>query len=262
MNFSETDIKILVVTGFTVLLVGATAGATPVAGGFGDMPTFNTSAELNVNIPQQPGADTTDSGQINAGANLTSDTIIVSNNIEVRINGVTYNETATPPTASFTLTKINQSTSNEVYETLELNQTKTVENANVDVNATFTEIDGNNAIIEWELIDYPANLDTPGGGGGGLLDVGADVAAWVGYIASLFAFVVDVVFSSITFTFTVIFDVVTYMFSISTWLIGGFTSMVTGAPVWAAPFIGLPVLLLGLELLKLMFIAINLLWVG
>lgn len=269
MNFSENDIKILVVTGFTVLLVGATAGATPVAGGFGDMPKFESSAEFNVQTPDQPGPDVSTQGEIIAGPNVSAykstTAFIRSDNLLVNLSAAGYRSNPSDDTVNVALLLVDRTTSpnSESAETVELTEGEeaqlTVEQVSVIVNAT--DATNDTITINYDVQSYP-NPSEYGQSNGGIASGLWMIGEWIAYAAQLFAYAMEVIFSSITFTLTVIYDVITYIFSITTWLTGGFSSMVAGAPVWAAPFIGLPVLLLGLELLKLLIIAIDILWVG
>lgn len=270
MQFSETDMKILVVTGFTVLLVGATAGATPIGGGFGDMPKFESNAELDLSVPSQPGAEVSTNGVIQAGPNVSdfrsTTTFIRSENLLVNLSAAGYKSNPDDTDVNVALLHVDRTTSppTETADSVTLVNGESAELTAKEVSVVVTATDATNSTIdiEYDVQNYPNPSEYGEGDNSGLISTIGLIAEWLGYIGQMFAYAVDVLFSSITFVFTVLYDIITYVFSITTWLIGGFVTMVGSAPVWAAPFIGLPVMLLGLELLKLLLLAIDILWIG
>lgn len=264
MEFTEFDMKVLFVSVLSLLLLSATAGVTPAAGGFGNPPQFNSSAQINLDVPEQPGTNTFSEGQLTLGPNVSTykrtDKIIVGDNIDVEIGAASYN----PPNntdVTVTLSFINGSGIGVDSVTLNETENGFVETNQTGIEVTYESEMNNVATINWNM-QYHPSFSEVGGSGGGLWSALQNIGSWIGYIAQLLAFAFEAVFSGIIFTFTIIVDAVTYMFGIIGWIVTGFSSIVNNVPAWAAPFVAMPIFLVGAELLKLILIAVNIIWIG
>lgn len=266
MEFSKTDIKIVVVSAIALLLISATASATPIDDGFGEMPEFENTAEMNLDVPDQPGKEVWDSGILKTGPGVPSheqeDKIIANDDIEVNLIATGYNppnDTDVNVALEFTnKTSGNTTIDNEVLNESESTQLETNDTA---VTVEYTRNTSEYASIEWKLENYP-DLSSDSDENGGIVAGLQNIASWIGYIAELFAFALDALLSGMNFVFTAIGDVFSFVIDIITWLTDGYGSIISDSPDWAKPFVSIPALLLGLEFMKLIMIIVNLVWIG
>lgn len=269
MQFTEFDVKVLFVSVLSLLLLSATASITPVAGGFGDPPTFETNAEINLNVPSQPGANVFSEGTLTTGPGVQDyqqeDIIIESDDLNINLVATGYNPAQNETDVNVVLeynnrTNITNPQTTLDNEILNLSDSHQLVTEDVGVIVEYTENNNQSATIQWEL-DYHPNLSGGSSGGGGLWSAVYSIAEWLGYFADLFVFALEALFGSLVFVTTIIVDGVTYMFGIFGWITTGFTTIVSSSPGWAQPFVAMPVLLLGAELLKMLILAIDVLWI-
>lgn len=269
MNFNQFDIKVLVVSTFALLLISATAGATPIAGGYGEVPTYQTTASLDLSVPEQPGPEVSTEGTLQAGPGVENykqeRSLIQSADLEVNVIATGYN----PPDdtqVNVVLEYINQTNSSSPETTLESVQMNVSESARLsaqDVSVVFdySQNTSSYAEIKWNVRNHP-KLSSGGGSGSGLWAALYSIAEWLGYFADLAIFALDALLAGIVFTFTMLTDIVTYVFDLLVWITDGYGSIIASAPAWASAFIAIPILALGFELMKLVLITIEILWIG
>lgn len=269
MDFTQFDIKVLVVSTFALLLISATAGATPIGGDFGEAPRFNQTASLDLSVPNQPGPDVSTEGELRTGPDIPGHEqeryIIRSDNLEVSVIATGYN----PPNSTSVnvvleyVNTTNASNPQTILTNEILNVTEGTELVanNVAVLFEYTENNSDYATIQWDVRNYP-DVSQEGSGGGGLWAALNNIGEWIGYAAQLLGFFADAVFAAIVFVFTMVIDIVSYIVGLIAWITGGYGSIIGSAPTWASPFIAIPALALGFELMKLIIIVIDVLWIG
>lgn len=269
MQFNEFDVKVIFVAVLSLLLVSATATATPLAGGYGEPPTFDTNANLNLNPPNQPNTNTFSQGTLVTGPNVTDfrseKKVINTEGLEVELQTSGYDPNNESYDVNLALEYQNSSDNNThvTLETLNVSESASMEVQDVGVTVEYVENNSEKATINWVLEYYPdLSKYEDDGDNGGLVQQIQNVASWLGYIGEWIAFGLKTIFDGLVFVTQTLMDIVTYMFEIVSWIAEGYGSIVEESPSWASPFIALPGLLLGLELMKLIMLAVNLLWIG
>lgn len=262
MNFSEFDIKVLVVSAITLVLISATAGATPLAGGFGEPPRYDSEAEINFNVPSQPGATVFSSGEIRYGAGIETyeqnDIIVNSDNYLVRVSVVNGTDM---DNQDVTVGLLVDNRSGQTFNSTEVdfNETVYMNEQRFGVEYTYTERTNSTATVEWELVTNPPLGDD---GSGGIWGALMQIASWIGYIAELAAFAIQALFNSIVFVSEVLVGIVTYIYEIFAWITGGYGTIIEASPAWATIFVAIPAFLVGIELMKLLILAVQVLWIS
>lgn len=270
MDFSEIDMKILLVSSITILLIGATAGATPVAGGFGEMPVFEYTASIDFTPPEQPGQSELEyrSGTLrtDTGTKIpiqeAKDTIFSQLGIEATIS---VGLTGDIHMLNASLILLAEGTGNFFQDIVSINVSETAyleianNNENFEVKVTYTHLNesSNVATVDWEVTTATIEGEDPSAPGP--LSV---IASWLIYLGELLQYIVAVAFGAIGYVFTTVTAVVSYIMSLIIWLTTGYASIVTNAPTWASPFIAIPVVLFGFELLKLLILLVQVIWIG
>ena len=97
---------------------------------------------------------------------------------------------------------------------------------------------------------------------GGLVSAGEDVAGMVGWIGSVLYWFVGWMFTLVSNMLAVMIDSVLYVIGLVNWLITTYTAVVSAAPGWSSVIVLLPGILLFLELVKITWIAVEIVWVG
>lgn len=270
MDFTQFDIKVFIVSVMALLLIAATAGATPAGGSFGEAPRFDTSAQLNLQIPQQPGAETFTKGTLETGPGvndfLQETTIINSDELVVTITATGYNPANNDYDVNVVFEYINQTNISNPETTLDneiLNVSESAQLTSEDASvvATYSENDSQKATIDWELEYYPELESGPDTSGGGIVNTLRNIASWIGYFVDLIAFAFSAIFDGLIFLTTITADGVSFMFNIVTWITGGYSGIITNVPVWASPFVALPTLIVGFELLKMLLVIAEITWI-
>lgn len=268
MDFTKFDIKILVVATFALLLISATAGATPIGGDFGEVPTYNQTANLDLEVPSTPGADVSTEGTLRAGTESgemgEQRFVLTSDNLDVAVSVYGYNP---PDTTSVTValtyfntTDPNNPQTTDVNETLNLSESVDLELQNTVVRFDYTNNTENYAEVDWDVLNQP-NVDM-GDNNSGLIGSINNIGEWIGYIAEILVFITDAIFAGISFTFTMITGIVGYIVSLIGWITGGYGTIIGSSPAWSSPFLAIPPLALGFELLKLLALMIDIIWIG
>lgn len=269
MDFSKFDIKILVVATFALLLISATAGATPIGGDFGEVPTYNQTASLNIEVPSTPGPELTTQGTLRTGPGIDSYEqeryIIRSDNLEVSVTATGY----TPPNSTsvnVVLEYVNTTNASNPQTTLEnqilnLSESTVLNAQDTSVYFEYSDNTSEYAEISWGVRNHP-DLSETENGGGGLWAALNNIGEWIGYIAEILVFISEIAFAGSAFVFSVIANITGYVISLLGWITGGYGSIVGASPAWASPFLAIPPLALGFELMKLLIIIIEVLWLG
>lgn len=262
MNFSEYDIKILVVSAITLVLISATAGATPLAGGFGEPPRYDSDAEITFNVPDQPGATVFTQGEISYGAGIEDyrqNSIVVNGDqYLVRVSVINGSDGTNE---DVTVGLLVDNGTGQTFNSTQVNFNETVYMNVQDfgVEYTYSERTNSTATVSWELVTNP---QLGGDGNGGIWGALMQIASWIKYFTFLCAFAVEALFNSIVFVSEVIVGIVTYIFSVVSWITSGYGSIIGASPNWAKIFVTIPAFLVGIELLKLLTLTVQVLWIS
>lgn len=265
MNFSEFDVKVLTVGVLALLLVSATAGATPLAGNYGEMPQFENNATVNLSPPEEPGGDTIENskGMLKNGPDVppekSVDQLFSKFGINARV--VTSNPVGNYSDLTATVIVDNGTTSLSNFSRVNVGETTYVQiqqnDETLEVRFHYSRLYQNVSTVQWEVTRITL---------GGEVDAGvgpiAAIAEWLGYISSLFRYAVSVAFGGVVFVFTTITNIALYIGSIVGWISGGYGTILSGSPAWASAFLSIPPLLVGFESMKLLYVTIDILWLG
>ena len=97
---------------------------------------------------------------------------------------------------------------------------------------------------------------------GGLVGFGGDVASMVGWIGAVINWFVAWTFTLVSNMLAVMIDSVMYVISLVSWLVSTYFAVVSAAPGWSSVIVLLPGILLSLELVKITWIAVWIIWIG
>lgn len=261
MNIGSGDIKRLVVAALAILIIIPVSATTPIGGvQVGAMPTYEFDDSISLDFPDQPAQGALDARSgtlenVNTGstkkvlAQGTDYRLVIYSTVDPN-NDITVQVTYQNSTGNI----IDGGTITTVGETISVNQLKGT--------YKFTWEQTNPNEVGFVVETTPQLPDVSADDAGFL---GGFVAAFnqtVGYIGQLIGFAISVIVEPIAFVANAIGSVIGYLFNLTSWLFTALNSMITSAPVWAQPFMAVPVLIVGLELFKILFVTIDILWIG
>lgn len=274
MDLTQFDLKVLLVSIVALLIISVVAGGTVIgAGEVGEAPRFQTPQAPDFEVPEMPGQDVFNEGELTyvefgEGPDHEPDDTIM------------FYSDGTDPTQSISvssqLSSYNQSLEVSLFvqnpggndvgvfsSSVVMNESNpsaslTQNGTTVDFEYLGYNTEDNSQSVAWDLgnhVTYPG--DSIGSGG-----PISTIADWFEYGVSIFVFAFEFVFGILGFAVLSIMDIILYVFSLISFLFSGYSGLVANSPGWAATFVAIPGIMLGLELLKIMFIIIDTLWIG
>lgn len=94
---------------------------------------------------------------------------------------------------------------------------------------------------------------------GGVVSAGNQLAGILGWIGTVFWWASATIVTTVLNFLGITFDVITFLLSTFYWIVGTYTSVITGAPSWVGVFLAIPGLLLSIELGKVTLLIIQVL---
>ena len=131
-----------------------------------------------------------------------------------------------------------------------------------NLNITSSDPGNESATLDWVLISQPSDQGwlarIPGVSG--LISGANQLAAIVGWIASILWYIVTKILVAIGNALLMMFNLVIYFIDFMWWLTSTYTSIVSGAPTaWASVIVAIPGIILGFQFTKLIAVGIKLL---
>lgn len=280
MNFSQWDMTVIVVMTIAIIsmsYVFPALGLTGQNAEENDIPEFNTTAdqyEYRGQFPSNPGApskgvlhwdEAEPQSEPSQSIFLDGDT---SNGTEISV--INSNNVSDPELLVVITNYTNgggvvedQATLSDVGDSAKLNYTSwTVvyefsRQRNVGT-ADFT------AQVDFTVSDQPGGTSwydrTPIVGD--IFAAGEALAAIVGWIGSILFWIMGTIISIIWQTVATLLDILTYVFGMIHWMTTAYFGLVSGTSTWASVFVLIPGVILFVELVKLAFIGVDLVWIG
>lgn len=279
MNFTETDIKILVAMTLAVLAMSITFPTLGLAGEeaeANDIPEFNTTKnayDFAGQFPDRPGGPSR--GQLI----YQDDVSVEQDNRQEWLYGDTsdghelvllMNGTKDAPAADV---HSNNWTDGNVDKTrFELTNTgdaNTIEHNGYKIQYDYRRIENKNESdvtlhVQYTIEQQPSEQTwyqrIPVLGG--VVDTTDQLVPMLGWIGSVIYWYFSWVMTLAANMFTQFFEVITFVIDLLHWLYSTYFGIVDAAPGWASLFVMVPGVLMFLEFAKGVMIAVDLIWIG